>query len=56
MFVTRKRDMGLMHKGEVEPSYQQRQPNPQESQRRQRGGNGQWVGRRAGGNEVAGVC
>lgn len=48
--------MGLMHKGGVEPSYEQRQPNPQESQRRQRGGNGQWVGRRVGGDEVARVC
>ena len=48
--------MGLMHKEGVEPSYEQRQPNPQESQRGQRGGNGQWVGRRVGGDKVARVC
>ena len=48
--------MGLMHNGRVEPSYEQRPLNPQESLRRQRHGNGQWVGRKVGADEVARVC
>lgn len=54
MFVTRKRDMGLMHKGEVELATNQNSPT-QESEETERW---EWTvgGQESWGNEVAGVC